>query len=144
MKPQFEIPDNCTMPKVVIKGRFHGEKTMPSLNNLLAEYGKHPKAGSRLKKEQQNNCSWLIRSQIKGWKATKPLILHYRFFEPSKGHKRDFMNVFDCADKIIEDALQDCGVIPDDSPKWVLNATHDFYYTDDEPYIEIYLEEVDI
>lgn len=143
MKPQFEIPDNCTMPRVVISGRFHGNKTFPSLNNLLAEYAKHPRAGNRMKQTHQETSTWLIRSQLGHWKASKPLILHYRFFEPAKGQKRDVMNIFSMADKIVEDALQDAKVIPDDSPKWVKNSTHDFYYTDGEPYIEVFLEEID-
>lgn len=143
MKPQFEIPNNCTMPKVVISGRFHGDKTFPSLNNLLAEYGRHPKAGNRMKQRHQETCEWMIRSQLRGYTAEKPIVIHYRYFEPGRGQKRDYANVHCMASKIFNDALQTCKVIPNDSPKWVLNETHDFYYTDGEPYIEVYLEEID-
>ena len=45
------------------------------------------------------------------------------------------------ADKIIEDALVKCKVLPDDRPEYVKNTTHEFFYTDDEPYIEVYIEE---
>ena len=146
MRLQFEVPDNCTMPKVVIRGRFHGEKTFPSLNNLLSEYGRLPVAGGRMKRKHQETCEWIIRTQIRDYKAQKPLIIHYRYFEPSRGQKRDYANIHAFCSKVFNDALQTCKIIPDDSPRWVLNETHDFFYAEKgaEPYIEIYLEEVDI
>lgn len=83
-----------------------------------------------------------IRRDLKRWKASAPVILHYTFAEPKKGAKRDRGNIFGLADKFIEDALRDCGVIPDDDPKHVLNFTHDFIYTDGEPYIRVEIEEI--
>ena len=143
-KLQFEVPENCTMPKVVIAGNYYGDKTFPSLNNLLADYAKAPQIGGSTKRKYKDICSWEIRDQLRGYKAQKPLILHYRFFEPAKGQKRDLPNVMSMVDKCFEDALQDCGVIPNDSPKYMLNITHDFFYTDGEPYFEVYIEEVDV
>lgn len=72
-----------------------------------------------------------------------PVILHYKFFESSKGKRRDVMNIFSFTDKVFEDALTDCGVMENDNPDWVENTTHDFYWIDpkDEPYIEIEIEE---
>ena len=83
-----------------------------------------------------------IRRDLKRWKTSEPVILHYTFAEPKKGIKRDRGNIFGLADKFIEDALRDCGVIPDDNPKYVLNFTHDFIYTDGEPYIRVEIEEI--
>lgn len=142
-KLQFEIPEDCEMKKVVISGNYFGEKTFPSLNNLLADYGRAPVIGGSTKRKYKDICSWEIRSQLRGYKAENPLILHYRFFEPSRGQKRDLPNVMAFFDKCFEDALQDCQVIPNDSPKWMLNITHDFFYTDGEPYVEVYIEEVE-
>lgn len=127
---------------LVIRGSFYGEKTFPSLNNLLAEYGRNPKAGGRLKKQVEDIVIAYARQQLRGYKAENPVILHYRFFEPARGQKRDFMNVFSMADKAVEDALQKVGVLENDDPKHLLNTTHDFYYTTTEPYIEVYIEEV--
>lgn len=134
--------NSSTTKKVFIRGRFYGDKTLPSLNNYLAEIGRNPKAGGKMK----NDCKWIcitaIRKCLKGWKVTNPpIILHYKFYEPSKGQKRDYMNIFSMADKSFEDALQDCKVIENDNPDWVINATHEFFYTDGEPYIEIEIEE---
>ena len=142
MKPQFDVSNAGEMKKVVIRGKYHGEKTFPSLNNLLNEYGRMPVLGNKMKRKHQEVCSWEIRRQLKRYETQYPLIVHYRYFEPSKGQKRDYPNIHALTSKIFLDALQDCNVIPNDGPMWVLNETHDFFYTDEEPYIEIYLEEI--
>lgn len=145
MKLQFEIPENCEMKKVVISGNYHGSKTMPSLNNLLAEYGRSPKCGNSMKRKYQNICNDEIRTQLPGYQVKHPIILHYRYFEPRDGHIRDVTNVHAFCSKVFCDALQVCKVIPNDNPKWLLNETHDFFYLPEkwgEPYIEIYIEEV--
>ncbi len=132
-----------TRPYFVIKGRFCGDKTFPSLNQYLAEIGRDPRIGGRYKKQYVMIASNAIRRDLKRWKTNKPVILHYTFAEPKKGAKRDYGNIFDCADKFIEDALRDCGVIPDDSPQYVRNFTHEFIYTDGTPYIRVEIEEVE-
>ena len=146
MRLQFEVPENCLMPKVVITGNYYGSKCFPSLNNLLSAYGTHPKQGGSMKKKFQKICCDEIREQLNGWKATKPIIIHYRFFEPLDGHYRDNTNVYYFAGKVFADALQDCKVIPNDNGKWLLNETHDFFRcidVYDETRIEIYIEEVE-
>ena len=145
MTLQFVIPDNCTMPKVVISGNYYNGKCFPSLNNLLAAYGKNPKAGGALKKKFQNICSWDIREQLGDWKPDKPLIGHFRYFEPRDGHYRDNPNIHAFASKVFWDSMQDCKVIKGDDPRYVVNETHDFFLLPDkygEPRIEVYLEEV--
>ena len=132
------------MKEFTIKGRFFGDKTFPSLNNYLSEVGRNPKAGGRLKRQYVMIATNAIRRDLKRWKASAPVILHYTFAEPKKGAKLDRGNIFGLADKFIEDALLDCGTIPDDDPKHVLNFTHDFIYTDGEPYIRVEIEEVDM
>lgn len=145
MNLQFNVPDNCTMPKVVIQGNYYGSKTMPSLNNLLDAYGRHPKNGNALKRKFQRICNDEIRMQLPDYQAENPIILHYRYFEPRDGHYRDLPNVHCFASKVFDDALQDCKVIPNDNPRYLLNETHDFFYLPEkwgEPFIEIYIEEV--
>lgn len=135
-------PLNGSTKKVVIQGRYYGDKTFPSLNNYLAEIGKNPRAGGRMKKDYMWVCISAIRKYLKGWKVTKPpIIIHYKFYEPSKGQKRDVSNIYALVDKFFEDALQAAGTIENDNPAWVANTTHEFYYTDSEPYIEIEIEE---
>lgn len=128
--------------KFTIRGAYCGDKTLPSLNQYLAEIGRNPKAGGRYKKQYVMVITNAIRRDLKRWKTTKPVILHYTFAEPIKGAKRDYGNIFALADKFIEDALRDCKVIPDDNPNYVKNFTHDFLYTDGDPYIEVLIEEI--
>lgn len=142
---QFTDYENTTMPKIVISGNYYGTKTFPSLNNLLAEYSAHPKRGNSMKRKFQKICDDEIRTQLPGYVAKNPIIIHYRFFEPQDGHYRDYPNIHSFCSKVFCDALQDCKVIPNDNPRWLLNETHDFFYLPEkwgEPYIEIYIEEV--
>lgn len=129
--------------KFTIKGAFCGDKTFPSLNQYLTEIGRNPKVGGRYKKQFVMIATNAIRRDLKRYKTDKPVILHYKFYEPRKGAKRDYGNIFGLADKFIEDALRDCKVIPDDNPKYVKNFTHEFYYTDGVPYIEVEIEELE-
>lgn len=129
--------------KFTIRGAYCGDKTLPSLNQYLAEIGRNPKAGGRYKKQYVMVITNAIRRDLRRWKTTKPVILHYTFAEPRKGARRDYGNIFALADKFIEDAMRDCRVIPDDNPNYVKNFTHEFLYTDGEPYIIVEIEEVE-
>lgn len=133
--------------KFEIKGRYwKNEKTFPSLNDYIHELGRNPKAGGRIKSKYEGIASDAVRMCLKGKKATGLVTLHYIFHEPEKGQKRDHMNVFAFADKVIQDALIKCGVIKDDSPKYVDGSriTHEFYYTSGTPYIEVEIIELGV
>lgn len=129
--------------RFTIRGAFCGDKCFPSLNQYIAELGKNPKVAGRYKKQYVMLATNAIRRDLKRFKTDKPVILHYTFAEPRKGAKRDYGNIFSCADKFIEDALRDCRVIPDDNPHYVKNFTHEFIYTDGVPYITVEIEEVE-
>ena len=122
-----------------IKGNYFKEKTFPGLNEYIAALGTNPRKGGRMKAEYEMIACNAIRRELKRWKTEKPVILHYKFYEPQKGQ----MNIFSFADKVIEDALQKCGVIKDDDPRYVKNTTHEFFYTDGTPRIEVSIEEID-
>lgn len=145
MKEQFDVNTAGNMPKVVISGNYYNGKCFPSLNNMFAAYSRSPKIGNGLKQKFQKIAVWDLREQLNGWKATKPLIVHYRYFEPRDGHYRDLPNIHGAFSKIFLDGMQDCGVIPSDSSMWIKNETHDFYYCEEyeETRVEVYLEEID-
>lgn len=128
--------------KFVIHGLFYKDRTFPGLNEYIAELGRNPRMGASLKRDYMMIAANAIRRDLKRFQTARPVILHYRFFEPLRGQKRDFMNIFSFADKVIEDALVKCGVIPDDNPKYVRNTTHEFYYSD-KPRIEVEIEELE-
>ena len=133
------------LPKITIRGEYYGKRTLPSLNDYLDAIGTNPKAGAKFKADYTKPCISAIRRCLRGWRVQNPpIILHYKFYEIKKGHRRDRMNIFACADKFIEDALQMTGTIEDDNPDWVENTTHEFFWLDDpkaEPYIEVEIEE---
>lgn len=132
------------LPKVTIRGEYYGNRTMPSLNDYLAEIGKNPKAGGKFKNDYTKPCVSAIRRCLRGWKVTRPpVILHYKFFELKKGKRRDVSNIFSLCAKFFEDALQLTGTIENDNPDWIENFTTEFHWIDpkDEPYIEIEIEE---
>lgn len=125
-----------------IKGNFYKGHCFPGLNDYIHEIGKNPKAGNRMKQQYQMIACNAVRLGLKRFKTDKPIILHYTFKEPKKGNKRDRMNVFSFADKVIEDALQKCGVIVNDDPAHVVNTTHEFEHTSGAPGIIVRIEEV--
>ena len=122
------------MPHFTIEG------TMPSLNEYLAQVGRKPQLGGKLKRDYMDIASWCIRRDLRKYKAEKPIIIHYMFFESNM--KRDHDNVFCFASKCIQDALQACKVIKNDGWNDVLNFTHTFQLDRDNPRIEVYIEEV--
>ena len=125
-----------------IRGRYYKNHCFPGLNEYIHEIGKNPKAGNRMKQDYQMIACNAIRLCLKRFNTNKPVILHYTFKEPEKGNKRDRMNVFSFADKVIEDALQKCKVILNDDPTHVINTTHEFAYTKGLPGIIVTIEEV--
>ena len=129
-------------PRFVIRGRFCGDKTFPSLNQYLAEVGRNPKLGGSFKRQYVMIATNAIRRDLRGFKTSRPVILHFAFYEPKKGNKRDRDNIFGLAAKFIIDAMRDCKVFPDDNPNYLVNFTHEFYYTDGEPYISVEIEEL--
>lgn len=129
-------------PTFEIRGRYYKGHCFPGLNEYIHEIGRNPRMGNKLKQEYQMIACNAIRLGLKRFKTKNPIILHYTFMEPEKGNKRDVMNIFSFADKVIEDALQKCGVIEDDDPEHVLNTTHVFSYTKGEPSITVQIIEV--
>ena len=126
----------------VIYGRHYKQmRTMPGLNEYLHECASHPQAGASMKKKYKKLVSDAVRHCLKDLKIDKPVILHYRFYEPDT--RRDKMNIFSFADKVTEDALQDVGIIKNDGWKEIVNTTHEFYVDKARPRIEVTIEEVD-
>lgn len=132
---QFDETLHQDMPHFTYHGR------LPSLNEYLAATGRNPKAGGRVKRECMNDVSWVVRSDLRGFKTDRLLILHYIIYEPNK--KRDKDNIFTVVSKVTQDALQACGVIENDGWAQIENFTHDFYVDADNPRFSCYLEVLD-
>ena len=127
--------------KVVIEGNFWGKnKTFPSWNDVLAQYGRKPQIGNKTKQEMQMMCVNAIRRQL-NVVIDRPIKLTYTFYEPDR--KRDLGNLL-FVDKIFEDALQVCGVIKNDNQNFVKGITAlEVQIDKDNPRVEIEIEEID-
>lgn len=126
--------------KFVIKGRFHGENVMPCLNDYLSECSRHPQAGGKMKRDYMMIASNAIRRQLNHVKIPGRVKIHYRYYEASK--RRDPSNISAFAIKVIEDALQKCGVISNDGWANIAGYSQDFFVDKDNPRIEVTITEV--
>ena len=127
--------------EVEISGNFWGRnKTFPSWNDVLAQYGRKPQIGNRTKQEMQMMCVNAIRRQL-NLVIDKPIKITYTFYEPDR--KRDLGNLL-FVDKIFEDALQVCGVIKNDNQNFVKGITANEVQIDkDNPRVVVEIEEIE-
>lgn len=112
---------------------------LPSLNEFISACNKNPKAGGRMKLEDQNRVEWFIRSQLRGVRIKKPVIMVYTWYEPNR--KRDLDNISSYGRKVIQDALVHCGVIHNDGWKQILGFSDRFYVDRKEPRVEVVIME---
>lgn len=125
------------------------KKKSPSLNDYLrAERIVINRQGNRLltkgavmKREWGAYIGKCIRRDLKGLKITKPIIVHYHYFEPDR--KRDLGNIHATIQKFTEDAMQDVGLIPNDNQQVIKGFTADFSIDKFHPRIEVEIEEME-
>ena len=125
-----------------IKGR------LPDLNDYLqaervsrrTPNGKLLTRGGEMKKKWQQYIIAYIRKDLKGVRITKPVIIHYHYYEPNA--KRDYGNIHATCQKFTEDALQLCKVLVNDNQKYVRGFTADFDIDANDPRIVVDIEEV--
>ena len=127
--------------EVEISGNFWGRnKTFPSWNDVLAQYGRKPQIGNRTKQEMQMMCVNAIRRQL-NLTIDKPIKITYTFYEPDR--KRDLGNLL-FVDKIFEDAMQVCGVIKNDDQNFVKGIVANEVQIDkDSPRVVVEIEEIE-
>ena len=114
---------------------------MPGLNQYLAESARSPHTGAKIKRDNMMLACAYIRRSLKKWKAEKPLIIHFYYYQKDKRMDKDNIDSF--ARKCVFDALQKCGVIKNDGWGEIENYTHDFFVDAKNPRIVVFLEEVD-
>lgn len=127
---QFEIEP--TMANFTIQGK------LPTINEYISACRRNPHLGANMKRDWTNVAMWSMNN-LCGEKFEK-VILHYRFFEANE--KRDKDNVFAFATKVVQDAMQELGMIENDGWKNIENFTHDFFVDKKNPRVEVYIEEV--
>lgn len=119
--------------RLEIQGRLDG------LNEYIAAERTHRQKGAKLKHDNQAVVCGYIRRDLRGVLINKPVKLHYTWYE--RNAKRDLDNVSGFGHKVIQDALKQCGVIIDDSPRYVTGYTDEFKVDRKNPRIEVEIEE---
>ena len=86
---------------------------LPGLNEYIdaerAVKGKYKAAA--MKKQAENVIGYMVKTQLRGVRFVRPVIIHYRWIEPNR--RRDKDNVA-FAKKFIQDSLVHAGVLVND------------------------------
>lgn len=117
---------------VVILGR------LDNLNDYINACRCNRNKGNKVKEANQDICKWHIKNQLRGVHIEKPVQIHFVWYE--KNTKRDLDNVASFGQKVIQDALVECGVLKDDGWKCVTGFTHEFFIDQKNPRIEVTIE----
>lgn len=118
----------------VIPGRLAG------LNDFIGAANCNRHKYNALKRAEQDRVILFCRtSQIKP--VDKTINLAINCYEPNM--KRDKSNVRSGAEKIIEDALQDAGIIKNDNWAGIAETRTNVYLDRENPRVIVFIEEVD-
>ena len=121
------------MIRLTIPGRF------PSLNEYINANRKRRgnwSQGNDMKQRDQRKIAQYIP---RGLHIKNRIFIEYNFYEPNT--KRDKDNISGYFHKIFQDALVECGVIPDDGWKTIRGMTDYFEVDKGNPRIEVVIEE---
>jgi Holliday junction resolvase RusA-like endonuclease len=116
-----------------IEGRISGA------NELISAINKHRYAGSKLKAQETKRCAlWAMSGSVP--KFTKPVKVHFMWFEPNK--RRDLDNIRYGA-KFILDGLREAGKIPNDGWAWVVGMSDEWFVDKAYPRVEVTITELE-
>ena len=124
----------------------HYKLTIPGLLPGLNEYvdaergakGKYKAAA--MKKQAENVIGYMIKTQLRGVRFTRPVVIHYTWIEPNR--RRDKDNIA-FAKKFIQDALVETGVLRNDGWSEIEGFTDDFGLDAKNPRVEVTIEETE-
>ena len=107
---------------------------LPGLNEYIDAERSHKgkyKAAS-MKRQAQNVIGYMIRTQLRGVRFTRPVVIRYLWIEPSR--RRDKDN---------QDALVETGVLRNDGWSEIEGFTDDFALDPKNPRVEVTIEEME-
>jgi hypothetical protein len=120
--------------KLVIHGRLDG------LNDFIRESRRDPRAGNRLKKQNEELVFLAIKQSRLG-KVPTPCIMKYKWYEYDR--RRDMDNVSSFGRKCIQDALVKAGKLGGDGWAYIRGFSDSFEVDRANPRIEVEFEEVE-
>lgn len=112
----------------------------PGLNEIIDAARRSKYAAASQKEEYQGIAVVCIRRQLPGLRITRPVRMIYHWREPDR--RRDKSNIAAGGRKIIEDALVQTGVIPNDGWKDIVGFEDCFTVDKDDVGVTIELVEV--
>ena len=119
--------------KLTYKGK------LPSLNELIKAGRTNKYVGAKVKKEITQDLAWIFKAQARGRIYEDKVIISIHCYEGNL--RRDDDNVLSGACKVILDALQVAGIIPNDSPRYVHLLPERFQSEDKSYYTVVEIEE---
>lgn len=127
--------------KFTIEGvHYKSSRTFPTLNDFIDAMNRNRFIGAQMKKKYERIANEAIREQLKGVKIDRKVFIEYTYYEADK--RRDKSNINAFAVKVIEDALQDCGVLKNDGWSDIAGYSQYFKIDKDNPRIEVLIREV--
>lgn len=97
-------------------------------------------AEAQKRRELEEMIIMSARRGLKRWQTSRPVILHYTFYEPNR--RRDKDNVAGYAMKLIQDALVKGGFLGGDGWAYIENFDFDWRVDKAKPRVEVEIEEV--
>lgn len=130
----------CCMQKhgeVMKRQFFLIPERLPGLNEVINTNRRNRYAGANLKKKTDELIGWHIRAAIAVGNL-KPVQFPCRisFTWKERTARRDCDNIA-FAKKFVLDALQECGILPNDNQRWVLGFEDHFLRGEDSVLVEI-------
>lgn len=120
--------------RLVIRG------SLPGLNEFIGAVNTNRHKGNALKRDAELMVSFAIKSQLRGVKITRPVVMRYLWVEKSR--RRDLDNISSYGRKVIQDALVRCNVLKNDGWNEIQGFSDSFAVDKKYPRIEIEIEEV--
>lgn len=113
---------------------------LPGLNEYIDAERSHKgkyKAAS-MKKQAQNVIGYMVKTQLRGVRFTRPVVIRYLWIEPNR--RRDKDNIA-FAKKFVQDSLVEMGVLKNDGWAEIEHFTDDFAVDAKNPRVEVTIEE---
>lgn len=111
------------------------------MNDFIFANRKNPHAGNGMKRQEQTKVKTALLNQQKDVPLKIPIKIIYRFYE--KDRRRDRDNIASFAHKVIQDAMVEVGMIPNDGWSEIRGFEDHFEVDKEHPRIEVTILEAD-
>lgn len=124
----------------VMEYRFIIPGRLDNLNDYISAERSNRYKGAKMKSTNQNHAFQEACIQLGDIHIKKPVKMVYRWYE--KDRRRDLDNISSFGRKVIQDALVEAGILPDDGWKYIIGFTDEFYVDKKYPRIEVTIIEL--